>query len=67
MEAAEQPVIESLAEFQFKAKPALQRCLSQGFQSVLPEEEFLILLNIHIIKWGEPSFPSISMASTART
>lgn len=57
----------SLAELQFKAEPALQRCLSQGFQSVLPEEEFLILLNIHIINWGEPSFPSISMASTCRT
>lgn len=37
------------------------------FQSVLPKKEFLILLNIHITNWGEPSFPSISVASTCRT
>lgn len=57
----------SLGELQFKAKTALQRRLSQVFQSVLPKEEFLILLNIHIINGGEPSFPSISVASTYRT
>lgn len=54
----------SLGEEQFKA--ALQRWLSEGFQSVLSKKEFLILLNIHILTWGEPSFPSISVASTCK-